>query len=93
MESSRSRKRARQDWDGAGAPPPPAERAVVARGGASPPWRDDDRDGHYVFDLGENLNRRYKILSKMGEGWIFCNLFPSTWCLCYYCNVKQQESF
>jgi hypothetical protein len=30
----------------------------VARGGASPPWRDDDRDGHYVFDLGENLNRR-----------------------------------
>uniref|UniRef100_A0A0E0MYQ4 Protein kinase domain-containing protein n=1 Tax=Oryza rufipogon TaxID=4529 RepID=A0A0E0MYQ4_ORYRU len=58
MESSRSRKRARQDWDGAGARPPPAERAVVARGGASPPWRDDDRDGHYVFDLGENLNRR-----------------------------------
>uniref|UniRef100_A0A0D3EQQ6 Protein kinase domain-containing protein n=1 Tax=Oryza barthii TaxID=65489 RepID=A0A0D3EQQ6_9ORYZ len=49
-------------------PPPAAERAVVARGGASPPWRDDDRDGHYVFDLGENLNRRYKILSKMGEG-------------------------
>uniref|UniRef100_A0A0E0JKL8 dual-specificity kinase n=1 Tax=Oryza punctata TaxID=4537 RepID=A0A0E0JKL8_ORYPU len=68
MESSRSRKRARQDWDGAGEPPPAAERAVVARGGASPPWRDDDRDGHYVFDLGENLNRRYKILSKMGEG-------------------------
>ncbi|KAF0930026.1 hypothetical protein E2562_027204 [Oryza meyeriana var. granulata] len=69
MESSRSRKRARQDWDGAGAgAPPPTERAVVARGGASPLWRDDDRDGHYVFDLGENLNRRYKILSKMGEG-------------------------
>uniref|UniRef100_A0A0D9V2G1 Protein kinase domain-containing protein n=1 Tax=Leersia perrieri TaxID=77586 RepID=A0A0D9V2G1_9ORYZ len=67
MESSRSRKRARQDWDGAGAPPP-TERAVVARGAASPPWRDDDRDGHYVFELGENLNRRYKILSKMGEG-------------------------
>ncbi|KAL5674411.1 hypothetical protein ACJX0J_018717, partial [Zea mays] len=40
----------------------------VARGGASPPWREDDRDGHYVFDLGENLTRRYKILSKMGEG-------------------------
>jgi len=41
---------------------------VVARGGASPPWREDDRDGHFVFDLGENLTRRYKILSKMGEG-------------------------
>ncbi|RLN22349.1 serine/threonine-protein kinase AFC3 [Panicum miliaceum] len=40
----------------------------VPRGGASPPWREDDRDGHYVFDLGENLTRRYKILSKMGEG-------------------------
>nr|XP_019706980.1 serine/threonine-protein kinase AFC3 isoform X2 [Elaeis guineensis] len=38
------------------------------RGAASPPWRDDDREGHYVFDLGENLTPRYKILSKMGEG-------------------------
>ncbi|KAF7029693.1 hypothetical protein CFC21_047309 [Triticum aestivum] len=66
MESSRSRKRTRQELDSAGDPPP--EREVVARGGASPPWRDDDRDGHYVFDLGENLTRRYKILSKMGEG-------------------------
>ncbi|XP_068651987.1 serine/threonine-protein kinase AFC3 isoform X2 [Aristolochia californica] len=34
----------------------------------SPPWREDDRNGHYVFDLGENLTPRYKILSKMGEG-------------------------
>nr|GMD41405.1 serine/threonine-protein kinase AFC3 isoform X1 [Ipomoea batatas] len=34
----------------------------------SPPHRDDDRDGHYVFSLGENLTPRYKILSKMGEG-------------------------
>uniref|UniRef100_A0A8R7TVG4 Protein kinase domain-containing protein n=1 Tax=Triticum urartu TaxID=4572 RepID=A0A8R7TVG4_TRIUA len=66
MESSRSRKRTRQELDSTGDPPP--EREVVARGGASPPWRDDDRDGHYVFDLGENLTRRYKILSKMGEG-------------------------
>ncbi|WVZ69881.1 hypothetical protein U9M48_018602 [Paspalum notatum var. saurae] len=67
MESSRSRKRTRQAYDCGTAPPPP-ERDVVARGGASPPWREDDRDGHYVFDLGENLTRRYKILSKMGEG-------------------------
>ncbi|XP_027354901.1 serine/threonine-protein kinase AFC2 isoform X1 [Abrus precatorius] len=39
----------------------------VARNG-SPPWRDDDKDGHYMFELGENLTSRYKIHSKMGEG-------------------------
>ncbi|KAL5655785.1 hypothetical protein ACJX0J_035104, partial [Zea mays] len=58
--------------DCAAAPPPEREvvgpALLVARGGASPPWREDDRDGHFVFDLGENLTRRYKILSKMGEG-------------------------
>ncbi|XP_051131475.1 serine/threonine-protein kinase AFC1 isoform X1 [Andrographis paniculata] len=35
---------------------------------ASPPWRPDDKDGHYVFAIGENLTPRYRILSKMGEG-------------------------
>ncbi|KAL2484494.1 Serine/threonine-protein kinase AFC2 [Abeliophyllum distichum] len=35
---------------------------------SSPPWRDDDKNGHYVFDLGENLTSRYKILRKIGEG-------------------------
>ncbi|KAK8950835.1 Serine/threonine-protein kinase AFC2 [Platanthera zijinensis] len=39
----------------------------VARN-ASPPWREDDKDGHYMFGLGENLTSRYKIYSKMGEG-------------------------
>ncbi|XP_019176122.1 PREDICTED: serine/threonine-protein kinase AFC2-like isoform X1 [Ipomoea nil] len=34
----------------------------------SPPWRDDDKDGHYIFELGENLTTRYKILRKIGEG-------------------------
>nr|GMD03854.1 serine/threonine-protein kinase AFC1-like isoform X2 [Ipomoea batatas] len=34
----------------------------------SPPWRADDKDGHYVFAIGENLTPRYRILSKMGEG-------------------------
>ncbi|KAJ8438579.1 hypothetical protein Cgig2_024668 [Carnegiea gigantea] len=34
----------------------------------SPPWRDDDKDGHYVFKLGENLRPCYKILRKIGEG-------------------------
>ncbi|KAG0463749.1 hypothetical protein HPP92_019818 [Vanilla planifolia] len=34
----------------------------------SPPWRPDDKDGHYVFAIGENLTPKYRILSKMGEG-------------------------
>ncbi|KAF1875832.1 hypothetical protein Lal_00006462 [Lupinus albus] len=39
----------------------------VARNG-SPPWREDDKDGHYMFAIGDNLTSRYKIHSKMGEG-------------------------
>ncbi|KVH98185.1 Protein kinase, catalytic domain-containing protein [Cynara cardunculus var. scolymus] len=39
----------------------------VARDG-SPPWREDDKDGHYMFALGDNLTSRYKIHGKMGEG-------------------------
>ncbi|RAL47560.1 hypothetical protein DM860_011298 [Cuscuta australis] len=39
----------------------------VTRNG-SPPRREDDKDGHYVFELGENITSRYKIHSKMGEG-------------------------
>ncbi|XP_059069061.1 serine/threonine-protein kinase AFC2 isoform X1 [Cryptomeria japonica] len=34
----------------------------------SPPRRQDDKEGHYVFALGDNLTSRYKILSKMGQG-------------------------
>ncbi|AQK72303.1 Serine/threonine-protein kinase AFC2 [Zea mays] len=34
----------------------------------SPPLREDDRDGHYVFAVGDNLTSRYKINAKMGEG-------------------------
>ncbi|TVU29423.1 hypothetical protein EJB05_20988 [Eragrostis curvula] len=34
----------------------------------SPPLREDDRDGHYVFAVGDNLTPRYKINAKMGEG-------------------------
>ncbi|KAL9665751.1 hypothetical protein QQ045_000071 [Rhodiola kirilowii] len=33
----------------------------------SPPWRKDDKDGHYSFAMGDNLTPRYKIQSKMGE--------------------------
>ncbi|KAJ7523094.1 hypothetical protein O6H91_18G037200 [Diphasiastrum complanatum] len=35
---------------------------------SSPPWREDDKDGHYMFELGENITYRYKVISKMGEG-------------------------
>ncbi|KAI7732327.1 hypothetical protein M8C21_010066, partial [Ambrosia artemisiifolia] len=34
----------------------------------SPPWREDDKDGHYMFAIGDNLTSRYKIHGKMGEG-------------------------
>lgn len=34
----------------------------------SPPNRPDDKDGHYVYELGENLTSRYKIMNKLGEG-------------------------
>ncbi|CAG7865443.1 unnamed protein product, partial [Brassica rapa] len=34
----------------------------------SPPWRPDDKDGHFVFVVGDTLTPRYQILSKMGEG-------------------------
>ncbi|WVZ74759.1 hypothetical protein U9M48_022902 [Paspalum notatum var. saurae] len=33
----------------------------------SPPLREDDKDGHYVFAVGDNLTPRYKINAKMGE--------------------------
>jgi hypothetical protein len=29
-------------------------------GNGSPPWRPDDKDGHYVFAIGENLTPRCK---------------------------------
>ncbi|PNY17926.1 serine/threonine-protein kinase AFC2-like protein [Trifolium pratense] len=43
-----------------------AIKGLAERG--SPQWRDDDKDGHYMFALGENLTSRYKILRKIGEG-------------------------
>ena len=33
----------------------------VARNG-SPPWREDDKDGHYVFAVGDNLTSRCNYL-------------------------------
>ncbi|RXH72626.1 hypothetical protein DVH24_012310 [Malus domestica] len=66
MENSqnRIRKRPRSAWDvGPSQSEPEAQRAVMAcnegngrRG--SPPKRDDDREGHYIYNLGENLTSR-----------------------------------
>mmetsp|Transcript_38014 Transcript_38014/g.82650 ORF Transcript_38014/g.82650 Transcript_38014/m.82650 type:complete len:510 (-) Transcript_38014:270-1799(-) len=46
-----------------------AANGVAAKGPRpSPPWHPDDKDGHMVYELGESLTARYKILSKVGEG-------------------------
>ncbi|KAF8400776.1 hypothetical protein HHK36_014078 [Tetracentron sinense] len=72
MEKQRTRKRPRLTWDVAPIEPEASRMPMLANEGlvrhASPPRRDDDREGHYIFTLGENLTPRYKILSKMGEG-------------------------
>jgi hypothetical protein len=49
---------------------------------ASPPWHEDDKDGHYMFELGENITSRYKIISKMGEG--VCTQHASLICISVY---------
>ncbi|PSR96728.1 Serine/threonine-protein kinase, partial [Actinidia chinensis var. chinensis] len=49
----------------------PSDQTLFVKGvtrNGSPPWREDDKDGHYVFALGDNITSRYKIHSKMGEG-------------------------
>ncbi|KAK9142459.1 hypothetical protein Syun_011859 [Stephania yunnanensis] len=79
MEGHRTRKRARLGWDVPPTQPEATPRSLldVAKEDlprpSSPPLRVDDREGHYVFNVGENLTPRYKILSKMGEG-TFCRV-------------------
>ncbi|KAJ9555744.1 hypothetical protein OSB04_010358 [Centaurea solstitialis] len=67
-----TRKRRRLTWDVAASPAEQQEAEVrqqpVLCRHISPPKREDDREGHYTYSLGENLTPRYKILSKMGEG-------------------------
>lgn len=67
-----TRKRPRSAWDVVPSEEEANKALMVVKNDvkrhASPPRRDDDREGHYVFNLGENLTPRYKILSKMGEG-------------------------
>jgi len=48
----------------------------VARNG-SPPWRDDDKDGHYMFELGDNLTSRcnYTLPSLINKFTFMLNMF------------------
>ncbi|KAK7382391.1 hypothetical protein VNO80_01242 [Phaseolus coccineus] len=71
MEREHTRKHPPLTWDVAPPTVPEPQLALpipgdegIERKHASPPRRDDDREGHYVFYLGENLTLRYKILSK-----------------------------
>lgn len=32
----------------------------------SPPWRDDDKDGHYMFAVGDNLTPRCNYTPSLG---------------------------
>ena len=42
----------------------------VARNG-SPPRRDDDKDGHYMFELGENLTSRCNFTLPSSKTFMF----------------------
>lgn len=42
----------------------------VARTG-SPPWRGDDKDGHYLFELGENLTSRCNYFYHHPENYVY----------------------
>ena len=70
MKRERTRKRHRLEWDVAPPPSPQAHGnfAVVGyeKKYASPSRRNDDRDGHYTFNLGENLTPRYKNYRQNG---------------------------
>ena len=42
---------------------------------ASPPRRPDDKDGHYVFELGENLSSRCNQRCMLAHTWFYIGLF------------------
>uniref|UniRef100_A0A7R9VL20 Protein kinase domain-containing protein n=1 Tax=Chlamydomonas euryale TaxID=1486919 RepID=A0A7R9VL20_9CHLO len=65
-EQDDSTKRNRADVLRPGIPAPIYLDAIPGK--PSPPLRPDDKDGHYSFNVGDNLSSRYKILSKIGEG-------------------------
>lgn len=72
-----------------GVPAPTRLSAFVFADRPSPPSRDPDRDGHYVFELGENLSSRCALLdcrsifgktllsdSRLGRLWNMCVCAP-----------------
>ncbi|GAY60223.1 hypothetical protein CUMW_200300 [Citrus unshiu] len=100
MEQERTTKRRRLAWDVAPSEAEAQRALVVGHEGAtaaaakhvSPPRRDDDREGHYVFNLGENLTPRYKILSKMGEA-VESHAVYEILCFCdTACPIEQLAS-
>jgi dual-specificity kinase len=48
------------------------ERGVARIG--SPPRRDDDKDGHYMFELGENLTSRCNFTLPSSKTFYVCYL-------------------
>jgi dual-specificity kinase len=42
--------------------PPPPIFYTGPQWNLSPPWRPDDKDGHYVFAVGENLTPKCMLL-------------------------------
>ena len=62
-------------------PPPPIYYTGPPRN-LSPPWRPDDKDGHYVFVVGENLTPRCIFLQLidvhlLSLHWVACFWFAS----------------
>lgn len=52
----------------------------LARNG-SPPWREDDKDGHYMFEIGDNLTYRCNYLH-------YHETYYSCHCFCFMCVVS-----
>jgi dual-specificity kinase len=49
-----------------GVPSENINNSVIVKGDArngSPPWRNDDKDGHYMFAVGDNLTSRCNYTS------------------------------
>ncbi|KIY96827.1 CDC-like kinase [Monoraphidium neglectum] len=55
-----SRKRAEEEENGSSTSPQPIKRQRLSS-------ESEEQEGHYVYELGENISSRYKILSKFGE--------------------------
>lgn len=47
----------------------------------SPPWREDDKDGHYMFEIGDNLTYRCNYLH-------YHETYYSCHCLCCLCGAS-----